>query len=142
MKKIMALVAALTFTVFGAVFAQNFGGTTTGGVEAADSYADRSTHTITVEDKYADQHPTANTVTLTMEYTPLTGEVHFYYECLQASYDQGEAMNTAMGVFQDFAAEHGYKHYYYKAKDKSKYYKDKETKQRMARYSSYVYFTK
>ncbi|MBP5156433.1 MAG: hypothetical protein ILP18_00980 [Treponema sp.] len=142
MKKIMALVAALTFTVFGAVFAQNFGGTTTGGVEAADSYADRTTQVITVEDQYADLHPTANTVTLTMEYTPLTGEVHFYYECLQASYDQGEAMNTAMGVFQDFAAEHGYKHYYYKAKDKSKYFKDKETKQRMARYSSYVYFTK
>lgn len=142
MKKIMALVVALTLTTFGAVFAQNLGGTTTGGAEQTDSYADRSTQDITIEDKYADQHPTASTVKLTMEYTPITGEVRFYYECLQASYDQGEAMNTAMGVFQDFAAEHGYKHYYYKAKDKSKYYKDKETKQRMARYSSYVYFTK
>lgn len=142
MKKIMALVVALTLTTFGAVFAQNLGGTTTGGAEQSDSYADKSTQDITIEDKYADQHPTASTVKLTMEYTPMTGEVRFYYECLQASYDQGEAMNTAMGVFQDFAAEHGYKHYYYKAKDKSKYYKDKETKQRMARYSSYVYFTK
>ena len=142
MKKIMAMVAALALTTFGAVFAQNFGGTTTGGAEAADSYADRTTQTITVTDNYADLHPTANTVTITMEYTPLTDEVHFYYECLAASYDQGEAMNTAMGVFQDFAIEHGYKHYYYKAKDKSKYYKDKDTKQRMAKYSSYVYFTK
>ncbi len=142
MKKIMALLVALTLTSFGALFAQNLGGTTTGGVEQSDSYADKSTQSITVEDKYADQHPTANTVKLTMEYTPLTGEVRFYYECLQASYDQGEAMNTAMGVFQDFAAEHGYKHYYYKAKDKSKYYKDKETKQRMAQYSSFVNFTK
>ena len=142
MKKIMALVAALTLTTFGVVFAQNFGGTSTGGAESADSYADRTTHTITVTDNYAELHPTATTVTLTLEYTPLTGEVHFYYECLAASYDQGEAMNTAMGVFQDFAAEQGFKHYYYKAKDKSKYYKDKETKQRMARYSSYVYFTK
>ncbi len=142
MKKIMALVVALTLTTFGVVFAQNFGGVTTGGAEAADSYADRSTQTITVEDKYADLHPTASTVTITLEYTPLTNEVHFYYECLQASFDQGEAMNTAMGVFQDFAVEHGYKHYYYKAKDKTKYFKNKETKQKIARYHSYVYFTK
>lgn len=142
MKKIMALLVALTLTSFGALFAQNLGGTTSGGIEQSDSYADKTTHVITVEDKYADQHPTATSVTLTMEYTPVTGEVRFYYECLQASYDQGEAMNTAMGVFQDFAAEHGYRHYYYKAKDKTKYFKDKETKQRMARYSSFVYFTK
>ena len=142
MKKIMALLVALTLTSFGALFAQNLGGTTSGGIEQSDSYADKTTHVITVEDKYADQHPTATSVTLTMEYTPVTGEVRFYYECLQASYDQGEAMNTAMGVFQDFAAQHGYRHYYYKAKDKTKYFKDKETKQRMARYSSFVYFTK
>ena len=142
MKKIMAMIAALALTTCGAVFAQNFGGVTTGGAEQSDSYADRSTQTITVTDNYADLHPTANTVTITMEYTPLTNEVHFYYECLSASFDQGEAMNTAMGVFQDFAIEHGYKHYYYKAKDKTKYFKDKDTKQKMARYSSYVYFTK
>ena len=142
MKKIMALVAALALTTFGVVFAQNLGGVTSGGVEATDSYADKAIQTITLEDKYADQHPTATSVTLTIEYTPMTGDVRFYYECLAASFDQGEAMNTAMGVFQDFALEHGYRHYYYKAKDKSKYFKDKDTKQRMARYSSMVYFTK
>ena len=137
MKKIFVLaLSALMLT--GAVFAQSFGDAT---VEAADSYADRTTQAITVEDKYADLHPKAKAVTITMSYTPLTGEVRFYYTCMAAKFDQGDAMNTAMAVFEDFAAENQYKHYSYKAKDKTKYFKDGRDV-RMATYESYVIFTR
>lgn len=141
MKKIIALLAAAFVSAATLVCAQTAGDPTRQG---ADSYADRTTTTITIEDKYADLHPTASDVKMWLDYTPLTGEVRFYYECLTANYEVGEAMNTAMGVFQDFAAEHGYKHYYYKAKDKTKYYKDDSSgiKLRKACYNSYVYFKK
>ncbi len=139
MKKIMVIVAALMVSTVMAVFAQTAGN---GGVEQSDSYADTSTKTINVEDKYAEFHVTASNVKLTMDYTPLTGVVHFYYECTATSFDQGEAMNTAMVVFQDFAAEHGFKHYTYYAKDKTRYFKDPSTKIRMAQYHSCVIFRK
>lgn len=140
MKKIMAFVAVLAFAAGSAVFAQNLGGTSTGGAEAADSYADTKTFVYEVEDKYAEEHPTAKNVKLTLEFTPLTGDVRFFYECLAGSYDQGEAMNTALHVFEDISKELNFKHYEYKAKDKTRYFKDKVTNQRMAQYSSYVIF--
>lgn len=141
MKKIMIIAAVLMISC--AAFAQNaFERAGNGGLEQSDSYATHETQTINLEDNYAELHPSANTVTLSMEYTPLTGEVRFFYQCPKASFEQGEAMNTAMGVFQDFAAEHGYKHYYYRAKDKTKYRRNSQTKVNMAVYSSYVYFTK
>ena len=137
MKKIF-LVAAAVFALAGSLYAQTAGDAT---VEAADSYADRTTQDITVEDKYGDLHPKAKTVTITMSYTPLTGEVRYYYTCMAASFDQGDAMNTAMAVFEDFAAENQYKHYAYRAKDKVKYFKDGRDV-RMATYESYVLFTR
>lgn len=141
MKKIIALLAAALVSAASLVCAQTAGDPTAQG---ADSYADRSIQKIDVEDKYADLHPTATNVKLTIEYTPLTGEVRFYYECLAANFETGEAMNTAMGVFQDFAQEHGYKHYYYKAKDKTRYFRDSSSGKnlRKAEYRSYVYFKK
>ncbi len=141
MKKIIALLAAALVSAATLVCAQTAGDPTAQG---ADIYADRTTRTINVEDKYADLHPTASNVKITLEYTPLTGEVRLYYECLAANFEVGEAMNTAMGVYQDFAQEHGYKHYYYRAKDKTKYFRDNSSgaNLRMARYNSYVYFTK
>ena len=51
-------------------------------------------------------------------------------------------MNTARRVFQDITKEMNFRNYSYKGKDKTKYYKDKETKQRMAQYSSFVTFTR
>lgn len=138
MKKIFALIMVTMVAMASNVFAQTAANST---LEGTNSYADRTTETIIVEDKYPELHPTAKNVTIKLEYTPLTGEVHLYYTCLAANYDQGEAMNTAMAVYQDFAAERKFKHYYYKAKDKTKYRKDSETKLRMAEYSSYVYFT-
>ncbi len=138
MKKLIALLAAVVVSAAAVVCAQTAADAT---IENTNSYADRTTKTITIEDKYADLHPSASNVKITLEYTPLTGEVRLYYECLAASYDQGEAMNTAMGVFQDFALENGYKHYYYRAKDKTRYYRT-NNRVRMATYSSFVYFTK
>ncbi|HBG66394.1 MAG TPA: hypothetical protein DDW78_07980 [Treponema sp.] len=139
MKKILSLIAIATLALTSVVFAQSAADAT---VEAANSYADRTTQTITVEDQYDYLHPTAKNVQITLEYTPLTDEVRLYYTCLASSYDQGEAMNTAMAVLQDFAGEHQYKHYFYKAKDKTKYFRDADSKLRMARYSSYVYYKK
>ena len=138
MKKLIALLAAVVVSAAAVVCAQTAADAT---IENTNRYADRTTKTITIEDKYADLHPSASNVKITLEYTPLTGEVRLYYECLAASYDQGEAMNTAMGVFQDFALENGYKHYYYRAKDKTRYYRT-NNRVRMATYSSFVYFTK
>ena len=136
MKKIFVLLAALTIAAACPLSAQNRLG---GG---ADGYSDTRTFVYDIEDKYADEHPTAKTVKLTLEFTPLSGDVRFYYTCLAASYDQGEAMNTARRVFQDITKEMNFRNYSYKGKDKTKYYKDKETKQRMAQYSSFVTFTR
>ena len=138
MKKLIALLAAAVVSAAAMVCAQTAADAT---IEGMNNTVDRTTKTITIEDKYSDLHPSASNVKITLEYTPLTGEVRLYYECLAASYDQGEAMNTAMGVFQDFALENGYKHYYYRAKDKTRYYRT-NNRVRMATYSSYVYFTK
>ena len=136
------LVAALMFTGVGNVFAQNqFEQASGGGAEAVDSYADTKTFVYEIEDKYGEEHPSAKNVKLSLEFTPLTGDVRFFYECLAGSYDQGEAMNTAKAVFLDISKELNFKHYSYKAKDKTRYFKSKETNQRMAEYSSFVNFT-
>lgn len=102
---------------------------------------DISTQIIKVEDKYADQHPSAKNVSIELEYTPLTGEVRLFYTCTQASYDQGEAMNTAIAVYEDFASEYKYRKYTYKAKDKTKNFKDGRNI-RMTTYISNVIFTR
>ena len=135
MKRILTFIAAALFA--SAAFAQTASG---GGVESLDSYADTRSITKTVEDKLASYHPKAKNVTIEYEWTPLTGELRFYYTCLAASFDQGEAMNTAMAFFEDFAAEQKYKHYSYKAKDKTKYFKDGPA--RKTTYVSYVLFTR
>ncbi len=94
---------------------------------------------ITIEDTYSEMHPRAKTVSLSIDYTPLTGEVRFYYKCMAASFDQGEAMNTAMAVFEKFALENQYRHYSYQEKDRTKYSKDGRGV-RMATYESHVLF--
>lgn len=137
MKKILTLIS-VGLIVVAAAFAQS---ASNGFIEKVDSYADTSTQVIQIEDKYAELHPKAKAVNIELEYTPLTGEVRLYYTCLAAAYDQGEAMNTAMSVYEDFAAENKYKHYSYKSKDKTKYFKD-ENGMRKATYSSYVLFTR
>ncbi len=145
MKKVFILLAALA--VIGTfVFAQTAASTNSDG-NISGEYFDENGNVVTltqyidIEDKYADLHPKASTVKISLEYTPVTGEVRLYYTCMAASYEQGDAMNTAMAVYEDFAAQNGYKHYTYLGKDKTKYFKD-ERGIRMATYSSYVVFKK
>ena len=135
MKRFSALVVIFAFAA-GALFAQ---AAEDASVEAMDSYVDTKTQEITIEDVYAEMHPRARTVSLKLDYTPLTGEVRFYYKCMAGSFDQGEAMNTAMAVFEKFAIENQYKHYAYQEKDRTKYSKDGRGV-RMATYESHVLF--
>ena len=134
MKKLITVIAATL--LIGTAFAQSASDAT---VEALDSYKSIDTEVLKIEDKYADLHPKAKSVTIEVEHTPLTGEVRLYYTCMASVYDQGEAMNTAMAVYEDFALENKYKHYTYSSKDKTKYFKDGRGV-RMATYVSHVFF--
>ncbi len=96
---------------------------------------------IDLEDTFGDQHPTAKNVKLTMEYVPFTGEVRLHYVCMAGVFDQGEAMNTSMAFFEQFAVENKYKHYAHREKDKTRYFKDSRGI-RMTEYIVYVMFTK
>lgn len=137
MKKIFILAAAVFFTA-GITFAQTAAAQP---LEATDSYADKTTNVIQIEDKYADMHPKASSVTLQLEWTPLTGEALFTYTCTQSSFDIGEAMNVGIAVYEEFAAENNLKHKQYAEKDRTKYFKD-DNGIRMATYTSKVIFTK
>ena len=136
MKKIAMFLAVALLTA-GALFAQTAGNS---NLEAANSYADITTQVIDIEDVYGYLHPNAKNVKIQLEYTPLTGTVRLYYTCLAASFDQGEAMNTAMAVYENFAIENQYKHYTYQGKDRTRYFKENNI--RMAEYCSYVNFTR
>ncbi len=102
---------------------------------------DISTRVIKVDKDYSFYHPTAQTVQIELHYTPLTNEVEFTYTCMAASFDQGEAMDTAIAVFLDFQKENQYIRYSYAAKDKVKYFKN-ERGIKMATYRSLVVFTR
>lgn len=139
MKKIVALLAiAIAALTVGVVTAQTSANST---MEGINSYADISTQVIFLDDNYAEFHQKAKRVDLQMEYTPLTGEVRFYYTCMAANFEQGEAMNTALAVYEDFAAKNQFKKYTYQGKDRTRYYKDARDI-RMAQYISYVVFTR
>ncbi len=102
MKKILTIFA-VALIALSTSFAQSSAADPTAvGTEA---YVDTSTIVRVVEDKYADFHPSATKVELSLEYTPLTGEVKVYYTCMGASYDQGEAMNTVDAILEDFSIE-------------------------------------
>ncbi len=134
MKRLVVLAA--TIIMASVLGAQTAGNST---AERLDSYAEINTEVIKINDTYGSYHPKAKTVTLEIEHTPLTGEVRLYYTCLASSFDQGEAMNTAMAVYEDFAVKNKYKHYSYISKDKTSYKKD-ERGVRVATYVSHVVF--
>ena len=107
MKKIFACALIAFATVF-AVSAQSTAGNY--DTESLDSYADTGTQVIEIEDTYQELHPSASQVKMELEWTPLTGVVRLYYTCMASSFDRGEAMNTAIGVYEDFAVQNKYKH--------------------------------
>ena len=111
MKKIFT-VAAVALLAVGSVFAQDAEAALP---ETEEEVNQNETKIIILEDKdlYKELHPKAKKVELRLDYTPLTNEVFFTYTCVRSSYEKGEAMNVALAVYQDFAAEHGFKHYRY-----------------------------
>ncbi len=147
MKKMFALFSAALLVIGGFAFAQDAepeaqpnNDVPRAGVSV--DYSDRETQYITIEDKFSEFHPKARTVTLEMEYTPMTGEVIVYYTCMNASFDQGEAMNTIDAVLEEFALENKFRNKPLTIKkDRSKYFKDGRNI-KMATYRRWVKFTR
>ncbi len=138
MKKILAL-CAVALLAIGSVAAQSSENSSASTASVEEQYVDISTSFQQIEDKYAEFHPTAKHVSITLEYTPLTGEVVVYYSCIAASYDQGEAIDTIDAVLTDFAREHKFttraKQF---KKDKTTYSKEGQIK--MAKHRRWVRF--
>ncbi len=109
--------------------------------QSEEVVTDTTVKIVDIEDLYADEHPSASKVTLTMEYVPSTGEVRLHYICMAGNFDQGEAMNTSIAFFEKFATENKYKHYAHREKDKTRYFKDSRGI-RMTEYIVYVMFSK
>ena len=146
MTKILMFAVAAIFAL-GSVFAQDADEILAEVAAEEQANDPNAVQTIEIEDneEYKALHPKANKVTLTLTFTPLTGEATFTYVCVRSSYDKGEAMNVAMAVYQDFAAEHKYKHYRYIDNRKNSLGEEKNYKNGKIPYVSYtskVLFTK
>ncbi|MBQ0039915.1 MAG: hypothetical protein KBS64_05770 [Treponema sp.] len=138
MKKIFTLAAVALFAV-GSIFAQD-ADAILAEVAAEESAADpNATQVIILEDLdvYKSLHEKAKNVELRIDYTPLSNEAIFTYTCVRSSYEKGEAMNVAMAVYQDFAAEHKYKHYRYADYKKGTFGVEKHFKKGKIPYVSY-----
>jgi hypothetical protein len=131
MKKIIAVCAAI-LCIAGFSFAEE-------SKETKESFdllkepTDSMTRTIVPKDI----HTTNKTAKVTMEYTPLTDEARIQYTCLAVSFDQGDAMNSILGILQDFEKENQYYSYKYLKRDSVRYIQD-EHNLKMAVYESYV----
>ena len=116
MKKIFAFVAAV-FCLSAVAFADDID-------DLLKPEPSNITETIIPED----QHVTNKTAKVELQYTPLTDEVRLFYTCHAVAFDQGEAMNTAIAVLDDFKEQHDeYYGYKYLNRDSVKYYKDEKT---------------
>lgn len=152
MKKIFAVLALLTLTGF--VFAQS----------SADAYVDPkdtleknqfidneklSSVIITPED----QHLYDMNASIFFEYKPLYDELIVYYDTYMSSFDEGEALNTAIACLEDFMkakeytadgvtkAKTVYSRYVKTRIDRTKNYKDKKGIRR-TQFVSYIKFTR
>lgn len=131
MKKFLAIFSIL-FCFAGVVFA-----------DEVDDLLKEPTSSLTETIVPKEQHVTNKTAKVYLEYTPLTDEVRVFYTCHAVSFDQGEAMNTALAVLKDFEDEHEeYFGYKYLRRDSVKYYKDENTGFKWAMYQSHVKFTR
>lgn len=136
--------AAVALLAVGSMFAQDASAV----FEEEEVEDPNKTVVLTIEDTadYKELHPKAKKVELRLDYTKLTGEAIFTYTCLRSSYDQGEAMNVAMAVYQDFAVKNKYKRYVYADLKKGSYGMEKSFKNEkgfpMMSYSSRVIFKK
>lgn len=104
-----------------------------------DQFEEEKTKTLLVIPK--DFHSEDKNATVKIEFNPLYDEVRIYYETLYVTYDKGQAMNSVMGVMEDFMAENQYFHYSYLKKDREHSFKD-DRGQRRTEYSSYIKLTR
>jgi len=86
-----------------------------------------------------DIHSTDQTASVRIEYMPIHDEVRIYYECMNVTYDRGEAMNAVLECLNDFRVEHKYNTYRYLKEDKESFKKDDKGR-RKAIYTSHVKF--
>lgn len=84
-------------------------------------------------------HSSDTTASIRIEYQPIHDEVRIYYECMNVTYDRGEAMNAVLECLNDFRVEHKYNYYRYLKDDKESFKKDDKGR-RKAVYMSYVKF--
>ena len=84
-------------------------------------------------------HSSDSSATVKIEYQPIHDEVRIYYECLNVTYDRGEAMNAVLECLNDFRVEHKYNYYRYLREDKESFKKDDKGR-RKAIYFSHVKF--
>ncbi len=138
MKKIFTLAAVALFAL-GSIFAQDADAILADVAAEEEKNDPNATQIIMIEDnnEYKMLHEKAKVVELRIDYTPLTHEAFFTYTCVRSSYDKGEAMNVAMAVYQDFAAEHKYKHYRYADVKKGTFGVEKHFKKGKIPYVSY-----
>ena len=136
MKKIFILSAVL---VLGAVlFAQGITGRgSTEDYGDIDYFEANKTKTEVIIPK--ETHSTETTATIRIEYQPIHDEVRIYYECMNVTYDRGQAMNAVLECLEDFRLEHKYNVYRYLRDDKESFKKD-EKGRRKAIYFSHVKF--
>ena len=84
-------------------------------------------------------HSADTSATVRIEYQPIHDEVRLYYECLNVTYDEGEAMNAVLECLNDFKLEHKYTSYRYLRENRTSFKKDDKGR-RKAIYFSHVKF--
>lgn len=68
-------------------------------------------------------------------------EAHIYYTCMDVAFEKTDAMITVADIIEDFMKEHGYFHYTYTKRDKTRHYKD-DRGVKMAEMMFTVHFTR
>ncbi len=86
-------------------------------------------------------HSEDTTASVRIEYQPIHDEVRIYYECMNVTYDEGQAMNALIGCLDDFRVEHNYNRYYRLKEDKVSFKKDDKGR-RKAIYMAHIKFVR
>jgi hypothetical protein len=86
-------------------------------------------------------HSSDSTASVRIEYQPIHDEVRIYYECMNVTYDEGQAMNAVLECLNDFRIEKDYNRYYNLRDPKTSFKKDDKGR-RKAIYMRYVKFVR
>ena len=84
-----------------------------------------------------DFHSTDSSASVRIEFMPMHDELRIYYECMNVTYERGQAMNAVLECLDDFCKEHKYNTYKYLKEDKESFKKDDKGR-RKAIYMSHV----